>query len=41
MLNRNPLDLIEADVFAPASVELRGAGRDVVCRRGGVFEFLR
>jgi hypothetical protein len=33
-LNCNPLDLIKADLVAPAIVELRGPGRGVVRHRG-------
>src|ERR1700719_622470 len=35
VLNRNPLDLIEAHLVAPAIVELRRARRGVVRHRGG------
>jgi hypothetical protein len=37
-LNRNPLHLIEANVVAPAIVELGGAGRGMVRHGRGVFE---
>ena len=37
-LNRNPLHLVEAHFVAPAIVELRRAGRGMVCHRRSVFE---
>src|ERR1700737_757364 len=36
--NHDPLDLIEADLIAPAIVELRRARRGTVCHRGGLFQ---
>src|ERR1700730_16416346 len=37
-LNHNPFDLIEAQLVAPAIVELRRARRGVVRHRGGLLE---
>jgi hypothetical protein len=36
--NHDPLDLIEAELVAPAVVELRRARRGVVRHRRGLFE---
>jgi hypothetical protein len=38
LLNHNPLDLIEAELVAPAVVELRRARRGVVRHRRGLFK---
>jgi hypothetical protein len=36
--NHDPLDPIEADLIAPAIVELRRARRPMVCDRRGLFQ---
>jgi hypothetical protein len=37
-LDHDPLDLIEADLIAPAIIELRGARRGMVRHRRGLFK---